>query len=105
MFIIGNLIVAIATILQIAITIYSWLLIIRVVLSLIPVDHNNQLVLLLYNVTDPVLDLFYRYVPQLQRMTRSSGFDLTPLLALLVLYFVDIFLVESLLDLGRTLGA
>ncbi|MBS1271172.1 MAG: hypothetical protein MAGBODY4_00301 [Candidatus Marinimicrobia bacterium] len=105
MFLIGNLVTAVATILHIAVTIYYWLLIIRIVLSWVPVDRSNQLVILLYNVTDPLLNLFHRYVPQLRQMARSSGFDFTPLIAMLVLYFVDFFLIKSLFDLGRTLGA
>ncbi|MCF7804078.1 MAG: YggT family protein [Candidatus Marinimicrobia bacterium] len=103
MFLIGNLVTAVATILQIVVTVYYWLLIIRVVLSWVPVNRSNQLVILLENVTDPLLNLFHRYIPQLRQQSQSLGFDFTPIVAFLALYFIDIFLIESLFDLGQTL--
>jgi len=102
MFIIGNLIIAVAKILQIAINVFYWLLIIRVILSWVSVNRNHQLVILLENVTDPVLNLVKRYIPAL-RTSGSIGFDFTPLVVLIGLYFIDIFLVQSLLDFGNTL--
>jgi len=104
MLIIGNLITAVAKILEIGVTLYYWLLIIRVVLSWIPVNPRNELVGLLYNLTDPLLDAFRRYIPALRRTGNSVGIDFTPLVAILVLYFVEIFLIESLFDLGHTLA-
>ncbi|HKJ69315.1 MAG TPA: YggT family protein [bacterium] len=102
MFIIGNLLIAIAKILEIAINVYYWLLIIRVILSWIPVNRNHQLIILLENLTDPVLNLVKRYIP-IFRSHRSMGFDFTPLVVLVALYFIDIFLVQSLFDLGNAL--
>lgn len=104
MFLLGNLIIAIATILEIVVIVYYWLLIIRVVISFLPVDRANQLVVLLYNITDPVLELIHQYIPGLRRYSHSMGVDFTPLLAFLALYFIDIFLIESLFDLGRMIA-
>ncbi len=104
MFIIGNLITAVARILEIVVTLYYWLLIIRVILSWIPSSPRNELIVLLHNLTDPVLDFFRRYIPALRRTGASTGIDFTPLVAILVLYFVEIFLIGSLLDLGHSLA-
>ena len=105
MFIIGNFILGIAKILDIVVNIFYILLIIRVVISWVQVDRTNQLVILLENLTDPVLDLIRRYIPGLQQQARNIGFDFTPIVAFLLLYFIDIFLIDSLLQLGQNLVA
>ncbi|MBD3274260.1 MAG: YggT family protein [Candidatus Marinimicrobia bacterium] len=105
MFIIGNFILGIAKILEIVVNIFYILLIIRVVISWVQIDRTNQLVILLENLTDPVLDLIRRYIPGLQAQARNTGFDFTPIVAFLILYFIDIFLIDSLLRLGQQLVA
>jgi len=100
----GNLVTAVAKILEIAITVYYWLIIIRVILSWLPSTPRNDLVVLLHNLTDPLLNAFRRYIPALGRAGSSTGIDFTPLVAILVLYFVEIFLVGSLFDLGQSLA-
>jgi YggT family protein len=105
MFIIGNFILGIAKILEIVVNIFYILLIIRVVISWVQIDRTNQLVILLENLTDPVLDLIRRYIPGLQAQARNMGFDFTPIVAFLILYFIDIFLIDSLLRLGQQLVA
>jgi YggT family protein len=105
MFIIGNFILGIAKILEIVVNIFYILLIIRVVISWVQIDRTNQLVILLENLTDPVLDLIRRYIPGLQAQARNMGFDFTPSVAVLILYFIDIFLIDSLLRLGQQLVA
>jgi len=104
MFILGNLIIAIATLLRIAVTVAYWLLIIRVVLSWVPVNKEHQLVVLLYNLTDPVLEYLHRIVPSLRTYSSSIGFDFMPIIAFFALFFVDRFLIESLFDLGHMLA-
>ena len=101
----GNFILGIATILDRVINIFYILLIIRVVISWVQVDRTNQLVILLEKITDPVLDLIRRYIPGLQQQARNIGFDFTPIVAFLILYFIDIFLIDSLLQLGQRLVA
>ena len=105
MFILGHLFTAIGTIIRIFIDVYIILLILRMILSWIPIDKNNQLVLIVYNLTDPVLDWIRRRFPFRMRTGGSVGLDLTPLLLLLLLYFLNLFLVGSLLDLGQQLTA
>ncbi len=103
MFILGHLIIALGTILRIAIDVYVILLLLRVILSWIPVDRSNQLVLIVYNLTDPSILWLRKSVPILSRTRSSLGLDLTPVIVLLIFYFINLFLVESLLDLGQML--
>ncbi|MCK5257793.1 MAG: YggT family protein, partial [Deltaproteobacteria bacterium] len=55
MFIIVNLLDAIAIIIHYALTIYMWLIIIRAVISWVNPDPYNPIVSFLYQVTEPVL--------------------------------------------------
>ncbi len=96
MFIIRNLIFATAKILDISITIYIWIIIIRALISWVNPDPRSPLVRFLHEVTEPVLAPIRRYLP-------FVGIDLSPLVALLVLYFVQIFLVRSLFDLANAI--
>lgn len=93
MFIIANLLIALGKILDLLISIGYLLLIARAIMSWIEVDRSNQIVQLLHNVTEPILEPLRKYMP-------AGAIDFTPLAALLILYFADIFVVESLLDIG-----
>ena len=93
MVIIGNLLVAIGKILDLIINIGYILFIIRAIISWIEVDRNSQFVNFLFKVTEPVLEPIRRYMP-------GGTIDFSPMAAMLILYFTDIFVVESLLDIG-----
>ncbi len=93
MVIIGNLLVALGKILNLLISIGYILFLIRSVISWVEVDKDNQFVGFLYNVTEPLLAPIRRYMP-------SGTIDFSPMAVLLALYFADIFVVESLLDIG-----
>ncbi|MBF0160190.1 MAG: YggT family protein [Magnetococcales bacterium] len=67
------------TILVLALQIYSWLLIIRVLVSWINPDPFHPLMALLVRVTEPVLQPLRRWIPPM------AGMDLSPLLALFLL--------------------
>ncbi len=103
MIILGKLILIIAKLLEIAINIYYWMLIIRVVISWLPVNRHNQLVILLENLTDPVLDFLKRYIPVLRTQAGSMGIDFTPLVAIVLLYLIEVLVVSSLFDLANML--
>ncbi len=96
MFIIRNLLMATAKILNVAITLYIWIIIIQAVLSWVHPDPRSPIVRFLYNITEPVLAPIRRFLPMM-------GIDLSPLVVLLVLYFLQIFLVRSLFDLANAI--
>ncbi|MEB3180217.1 MAG: YggT family protein [Nostocaceae cyanobacterium] len=62
------------------ITIYTYLLIIRVLLTWFPtINWYNQPFAALSQLTDPYLDLFRKFIPPL------GGIDISPVLAILLL--------------------
>ncbi|MCH8928618.1 MAG: YggT family protein [Candidatus Marinimicrobia bacterium] len=93
MVVIGNLLVAIGKILDLIISVGYVLFIIRAVISWIEVDKSSQYYSFLINVTEPVLEPIRKYLP-------GGAMDFSPMAAMLILYFADIFVVESLLDIG-----
>lgn len=101
MFIIGNFLNAVATILDYALTIYMWIIIIRALISWVNPDPYNQIVQLLYRLTDPVLYRVRRLIP----FTYSLGIDFSPVIVIFAIYFIQIFLVSSLKMLAYKLLA
>jgi YggT family protein len=95
MFVFGNLIIAVARIIDIALTLYMWIIIIRAVLSWVNPDPYNPIVRLLYQVTEPVMALVRRWIP-----LRGMGIDLSPMIILLAIVFLQSFLVPSLMQLA-----
>jgi|YNPNPStandDraft_1061719.scaffolds.fasta_scaffold29123_2 YggT family protein len=55
----------------------------RVLLSWIPVDRNNRLVVFLYDITEPILGPIRRVMPNL------GGLDLSPLIALILVEMAE----------------
>jgi len=55
----------------------------RVLLSWIPVDRNNRFVIILYDITEPILGPIRRVMPSL------GGLDLSPLIALLLVELAE----------------
>ena len=99
MFALRHLIEAFASILDMALTIYMWVIIARALLSWVNPDPYNPIVRFLYKVTEPVLGWIRRRVPVV-----FGGLDLAPLLVLLAIVFLQRFLVFTLVDLARRLG-
>ena len=96
MFVLGNFIAAAAHIIDIALTIYMWIIIVRAVLSWVNPDPYNPIVRLLYQVTEPVMALVRRWIP-----LRGMGIDFSPMIILLAIVFLQSFLVKSLLQLSH----
>ena len=98
MFVLSNFVVALAKIIDIALTLYMWLIIARALISWVNADPYNQIVIFLYKATEPVLRLVRRIIP-----FRNIGIDLSPMIVLLVILFLQYFLVETLIQYARTL--
>lgn len=60
--------------------IFGWLIIVRSLLSWFPNARGNQVVEMIYQVTDPVLIPLQRIVP------RIGMIDISPMIAVLVLF-------------------
>ena len=91
MFIIGNFLSATAQILKIVLELYMWIMIIRALLSWVNPDPYNPIVQFLNNITEPVL---YR-VRQLIPMS-GVGIDFSPMIVILIIIFLQSFLVNSI---------
>jgi YggT family protein len=98
MYVLGNLIYAFAMVLNIAITAYIWIIIIRALLSWVNPDPYNPIVRFLAAVTDPVLAPIRRRLPYL------GGLDISPIIIILILYFLRLFLVPTLMRVAIDMG-
>ena len=99
MFVFGNLLAAVAKILDIALTFYMWIIIGRAVISWVNPDPYNPIVRFLNSVTEPVLYPIRRRLP-----ISLGGLDLSPILVILAIIFIKSFLVQSLMQLAVRLG-
>ena len=98
MFIVTNLLIALAQVLEYLLWAYMWILIGRVIVSWVNADYNNPIVRFLYAATEPVLERVRRKLPLF-----AGGFDLSPIVVWLAVVFLQRFLVRSLYDLAYTI--
>ena len=96
MFVLGNLVGALAKVIDYVLTIYMWIIIARAVISWVNPDPYNPIVRFLYSITDPVLLAIRRRLP-----LSFGGIDFSPILVILAIIFLQRFLVASLHDLAR----
>lgn len=93
MLVLGNLLIAIAALLD-GLLLFAWFLVLaRVVLSWVNADPHNAIVRFIYASTDPLL------LP-LQRKfrLRYGAIDFSPIVLLLAISFLRIFLVQTIQD-------
>lgn len=95
MFILGNFITAIATVLDYLLAIANWLIIIRALLSWVNPDPYNRIVQFLYKTTEPMLAPFRRLFP-----IYTLGLDISPIFALLFIWFLRLFLIRTLFGIA-----
>ena len=94
MFVLENLIFALAKIIDIGLTIYMWIIIGRALISWVNPDPYNPIVTFLYRATEPVLAPIRRWIP-----LRGMGIDISPILVILVIYFLQMFLVKTMIQM------
>ncbi|MDO8746503.1 MAG: YggT family protein [Thermodesulfovibrionales bacterium] len=99
MFIIGDLIIAVAKILDMVLEVYKWVVIIAALISWVNPDPYNPIVRFLHTVTEPV----FRPIRSLIGY-RLGPIDISPLIVILVIIFTQLFLIKSLIKLGYKLG-
>ena len=99
MFAIGNLLYSVATILDYILMALNWLIIIRALISWVNPDPYNPIVQFLYKVTEPLLAPFRRLLP-----AYSIGLDISPIFALIFIWFVRLFVVRTLFGIAMRLG-
>ncbi len=94
MFIIQNFFAALASVLHLFLTLYMYIIIARAVMSWFNPDPYNKVVRFIYQTTDPVLDRVRRFIPPI------SGLDLSPIVVIFAILFIDRFLVSILRHLA-----
>lgn len=94
--IIGYFFVALARVLDIVFSLYFWVILISALLSWVRPDPYNPVVRFLRAVTDPVFYRVRRWFPFLT----IGGIDLSPIVVILALQFLQWFLVPTLMRLG-----
>ena len=94
MFVAGNALTAVATILDYVLWLYMWVIIARALISWVNPDPWNPIVQFLERVTEPVLAPIRRW------MGWRMGIDLSPMIAILIIIFLQLALVRTLMDLA-----
>ena len=99
MFIVANLIAAVASVVGAFLTLLYWMILIRALLSWVSPDPFNPIVQFLCNTTDPILEPIRRVLPASWR----AGIDISPIIAFFFLMFVRSFVVGTLIDISLRL--
>jgi YggT family protein len=99
MFVIAYFLYALAQILDMVIWAYMLIVIARAVLSWVNPDPYNPIVRFLYNATEPALYRLRRAIPAF-----GGGIDFTPMILILILYFLKAFLVPTLARMAGVIG-
>ncbi len=98
MFAFGNVILGIAKVLGVVLNIYMWVIIIRALLSWVNPDPYNPIVQFLTRITEPVLRPLRKLIP-----AWKLGLDLSPFIAILIIYFLEIAVVDTLVRIGYSM--
>jgi YggT family protein len=98
MFVMGNVLQGLATVLDTVLWLYMWVIIARALISWVNPDPWNPIVQFLERVTEPVLAPIRRWVGW------RMGIDLSPIIAILIISFLQIALVKTLSDFARQMN-
>lgn len=97
MFVARELLLAVAWLVEYILWAYMWVVIIRALISWVSPDPGNPFVRVLYEITEPVLRPIRRRLPM-------TGIDLSPVIVILAIMFLQRFLVPVLETAAYRLG-
>ena len=97
MFVAGNVLQGLAKVLEMMLTLYMWIIIARALISWVNPDPWNPIVQFLERATEPVLS------PIRRRLGWQMGIDLSPILAILLIVFLQYAVVASLYEVAAQL--
>lgn len=95
----NNFLMAIAGVVDFLLTVYMWVIIGRAVVSWVNADPYNPIVRFLYEVTEPLLGRIRRMLP-----VSMAGIDFSPVILIILIMFLQSFLVPTLRQLAQTVG-
>ena len=77
-------------------TLYFWVIFARVAISWVKADPYNPLVRTICRLVDPVTYRISKIIP-----TRIGMIDFAPFILMLIIWFLQRFLVRTLIDIGE----
>jgi len=98
MFVAGNALSAVATILDYVLSLYMWVIIARALISWVNPDPWNPIVQFLNRATEPVLAPIRRVIGL------WIGMDLSPMIAILIIIFLQKAVVQSIAELSMRIN-
>ena len=99
MFIISNFLNALATLVDLVLGAYIWIIIGRAIVSWVSADPYNPIVRFVYEVTEPLLARIRRVVPMF-----GGGIDFSPMILIITIMFLRGFIVPTLQQFARSIG-
>jgi len=94
----GLVVLSIAELLRLLINVYFFTILIQVVISWVNPGTYNPVVSLLYSINEPLLSRARRLIPPI------SGFDLSPIVVIILLQLLSMLLIQPIADLGQGLA-
>ena len=95
MFVMSNVLQGLATVLDTVLWLYMWVISARALISWVNPDPWNPIVQFLERVTEPVLAPIRRWIGW------RMGIDLSPIIAILIISFLQIAVVKTLSDFAH----
>jgi YggT family protein len=98
MFIVANFLTAVAVVLDYGLTFYMWIIIAGAVLSWVNPDPYNPIVRFINTITEPVLYQIRKRLP-----VNFGGIDISPIVVIMAIVFLQTFVVNTLHGLARSI--
>lgn len=98
MYVFGFFLRAVASLLDMVLLVYMWVVIIRALLSWVSPDPYNPIVRFIHGVTEPVLYKIRSKIPLF-----FGGIDFSPFILIMAIIFFREFAINSLFQFSRTL--
>lgn len=100
MFILANVVVGLAKVVDAILSLYFWVVIASAVLSWVNPDPYNPVVRIVRNLTEPAFYRIRKWLP----FTFIRGLDLSPIVLLLAIQLANSIIVQSLYQLAIRLS-
>ena len=97
MFLLSNFLLAVAKLINFVLGAYVWVVIARAVISWVNAEPYKPIVRFLVQVTDPLVNRIMRFLPSM------GGFDLSPMMRIMAIIFLQSFLVPTLPQIALSL--
>lgn len=94
---VGMAVIAIAKLIGLIISVFTFSILIQVILSWVSPGVYNPVTSLLYSLNEPILSRARRLLPPIH------GFDLSPIVAMIVLQLMSMLIVAPISDLGMSM--